>query len=139
MVFSNHKKKVLMRIGTAFLVLVFNNSLLSECYSTEVEYLSLFASKIRMFDYIKPIFGPALVKNKLECLNRCNRDPECRAADHSQNYCTNYRIDSWNFTVSNDASATTYVKIQNDQPMVKTYNYYAMVVLCKFYFIYIFF
>ncbi len=123
--------RLLTKLGGLILLTVIYGSLLCQGYSTEVEYMSLLKSHMIVKPWTVPVFGPSLVKDKLECLNRCNRDPQCRVVDYILKYCTHYRIDNWNFTVSQNQSSTIFVKVVNDQPMIKTYNYYSMVVLCK--------
>ncbi len=118
-------------IRGSFLVFIIYGSMLCDSYSTEVEYMSLVKSRMIEKPWTVRLFGPILVKDKLECLNRCNRDPQCRVVDYTNKYCTNYRIDNWNFTVSENATATIFVKVLDHEPMIKTYNYYSMVLLCK--------
>ncbi len=128
---ANRQMRLLFKIGGLVLLTITFGSLLCQGYSTEVEYMSLLMSKMIVKPWTVPVFGPSLVKDKLECLSRCNRDPQCRVVDYILKYCTHYRIDNWNFTVSQNQSSTIFVKVVNDQPMIKTYNYYSMVVLCK--------
>lgn len=117
-----------------FFMIIFIISLKSspaDAYSLDIQYLSLFESAVIEKDWTEKIFGPYSVKDKLECLSKCNRNDTCRVISVVNNVCTLYKINNWNFTVSNIKDSTTYVKIENDEPMVRTYEYYSMVVLCK--------
>lgn len=108
-------------------------TLVVSAYETEVEYLSLFSSAVIEKDWTVPVRGPYTVKDNLECLNKCNRDSTCRVVSITGTTCTHYRITNWNFTVSEESSSTTFIKVDHTQPMIKTYNYYSMVLLCKYY------
>ena len=55
----------------------------------------------------------------------------CRVISITGRTCTHYRITNWNFTVSEEVSSTTFIKVDHTQPRIKTYNYYSMVILCK--------
>ena len=121
------------RFFTFFICFLFINlnSLPVDSYSLDVQYLSLFESAIIEKDWTEVIFGPYSVKDKLECLGKCNRNDTCRVISVDSNVCTLYKINNWNFTVSNIQTATVFVKIEDDEPKVKTYEYYSMVILCK--------
>ncbi len=114
---ANRQMRLLFKIGGLVLLTITFGSLLCQGYSTEVEYMSLLMSKMIVKPWTVPVFGPSLVKDKLECLSRCNRDPQCKVVDYTLKYCTHYRIDNWNFTVSQNQSSTIFVKVLNDQPI----------------------
>ncbi len=118
-----------------FLILVYviNQKLkpIDGFYSNEVSYMSLFDSTLNLNPSTKILYGPITLTNSLDCLNRCNRDFQCRVVSILNNVCSYFSINSWNFTVSKQISSLVYVKLLDSEPMVKTYAYYSMVVLCK--------
>lgn len=120
-----------IRLALLALIALIQSLTLVSGYETEVEYLSLFSSQVVEKDWTVPVRGPYTVKDNLECLNKCNRDSTCRVISMTGTTCTHYRITNWNFTVTEESSSTTFIKVDHTQPRIKTYNYYSMVVLCK--------
>ena len=120
-----------IKLALLVFIAVIQSGTLVTAYSTEVEYLSLFSSKVIEKNWTVVVRGPFTVGSQLDCINRCNRDSTCRVISITGTTCTHYRITNWNFTVSEEVSSTTFIKVDHTQPRIKTYNYYSMVILCK--------